>query len=1138
MYKDKYLKYKSKYTNLKKMLNESIMTGGVGTDRKNILVMGGGPVGLVTALSLLLDKDENKIKANNIFLVERSRYWRLQVFFIQNSYTFNSIDYLREIDLETYKRLEKIGCYLGSPASQNYPYCYRQDGTTSISQAENLILSIKKLNEENKTSEDKLFLMNNLSFRIVDFENILFDRLLEINRTNINYYLEKIQTLEEKYGIDKIKFILESLQCLTKNECDRELVIALLIRDILKNKSDYEGKLPPLLITFDPFTKFINIDCYRMYKVLSNNIISEHGSNLKTVEEIIKLMKDEKVYLTKSMLNKAGIMPIGKTDWSITKEDWNLNLEVRREKTNLLSGNDYEMVFACDSQKSKFLDEEDKFFCIKNKDVINPLDPNNLVELEKNNFMLMIFKQGSVIKLNERLFIFTNVQDLDEEPIIKKVYILKELILKEGKSPDNLENYKPSEENYKMEFSLNKTNLLTWLESNKTNTELKENFRKFLNEPDIRDIVNGLKVIPSSVFPKKRYRNCYGLMIGDYNFKNTDDKICMLVKIIQLYLKNTLLENIVITNEGVQTTSTFTNISKVNTLVIEEKEYNEKEPNNEIINANIWFYEATPETNMLLENKFDTYNENINRIPLNVGYSEHENGQTLDIKEQVLKFILRTSKGVLPNQVYINNDQAQYYNNSMKYKYNPDTSGGEANWPIYKNPVVSDNAPQHIFRVFGVNTKPEENLENKELSDWFSIFKSKPYYYLGYSISSELKKLIKFIENIDEQNIHEKKINDIGLSDIKNKELLLKLINFHLYLLGLLFSFRNKKLNEFVNLVLSESPFEDFEQSYFTDGLLPIVLEEWNKSYGKKPVGKETEEDINQDLKNNPVNASLASVFEVILKYKEKTIKKDSDKTIFFIGDSNTTVNFFSGTGVNNGLRHLEHILKNYKLDESENTKINNDLMNSNRKVIYNSLLSTQNYSYISPKRIFNLTNEVGNNYGPFLTNFISKNIGNLDEINQYIDELIQKINLRYQEVINDPYSAPSKSKNGSILLYTYMRYYDLMFDKIIETLQIPVDEPLIPIIKYNIKYNLVNVLYSFFNINPVIGQNIGEGEEIGNYLKYILENQFDFCNFMKGPNPNSNINYKCDLIKDIINVTTYDSRYSIDIPLDYGFTT
>ena len=53
---------------------------------------------------------------------------------------------------------------------------------------------------------------------------------------------------------------------------------------------------------------------------------------------------------------------------------------------------------------------------------------------------------------------------------------------------------------------------------------------------------------------------------------------------------------------------------------MENEELLQEEPNNEIINANIWFYEATQETNMLLENRFDTYNT-INKIPLNVGYT-------------------------------------------------------------------------------------------------------------------------------------------------------------------------------------------------------------------------------------------------------------------------------------------------------------------------------------------------------------------------------------------------------------------------------------------------------------------------------------------------------------------------------------
>ena len=125
----KYLKYKQKYLELK---NKVGGTPKINKEQNtsNVLIMGAGPTGLITALALLKRHGTNKIKANNILLVEQQNYWRPQIFFLQNSFReYDSIDYIRDIDIKLYQKLERVGCYIGSPPSTKYPYCINQSKT-------------------------------------------------------------------------------------------------------------------------------------------------------------------------------------------------------------------------------------------------------------------------------------------------------------------------------------------------------------------------------------------------------------------------------------------------------------------------------------------------------------------------------------------------------------------------------------------------------------------------------------------------------------------------------------------------------------------------------------------------------------------------------------------------------------------------------------------------------------------------------------------------------------------------------------------------------------------------------------------------------------------------------------------------
>ena len=201
-YKTKYLKYKKKYLDLKNNLKGG---GGEISNLKNILVMGAGPVALVNMLALMKrypynynEEKDQVIDGNNIFLVGKDLPWRPQIFFFQNSFReYDSADFIRDIDLETYKSLEKIGCYIGAPTSTLTPFCFstiNSEGEYVPSSLGENNTSIRapssiKLDKPNVLDGEipVLHIMNHLSFQTSDLEVVLLDRILEINKEHINF---------------------------------------------------------------------------------------------------------------------------------------------------------------------------------------------------------------------------------------------------------------------------------------------------------------------------------------------------------------------------------------------------------------------------------------------------------------------------------------------------------------------------------------------------------------------------------------------------------------------------------------------------------------------------------------------------------------------------------------------------------------------------------------------------------------------------------------------------------------------------------------------------------------------------------------------------------------------------------------
>ena len=288
-YQLKYEKYKEKYIKLKKELNKIQKGGAEKNSLKNILVMGAGPVGLVATLALLKRynrvncKDDTLksqlLEANNIYLLGKDIPYRQQIFFFQNSYReYDSADFIRDIDLETYRLLEKVGCYIGAPTSTLTPFCFTttdKEGnyeSSALGKKENLTI-IRAPSGMSNTHDNSIYIMNHLSFQTSDLEVILLDRIISINKENIQFYQDKASDELTKDITNFLKMIKEdNLEKIYPNSnalnCEMDLLTALIIKDDLISK----GKITieyfrPLVIIYHPFNGYCNYNSFILYKL-------------------------------------------------------------------------------------------------------------------------------------------------------------------------------------------------------------------------------------------------------------------------------------------------------------------------------------------------------------------------------------------------------------------------------------------------------------------------------------------------------------------------------------------------------------------------------------------------------------------------------------------------------------------------------------------------------------------------------------------------------------------------------------------------------------------------------------------------------------------------------------------------------
>ena len=1126
-FKEKYLKYKTKYLNLKKQMGGAL-------DIKNALVMGGGPVGLITTLSLLTRYPHNNkgtktscLDCNTIFLFEKSHPWRPQIFFFQNSFRdYSSIDFLRDIDLETYKRIEKIGCYIGSPPSTKVPYCisstkldtvgnltYKETALTRDSTTIRAPSSIK-IGEPNPVPDNNLYLMHHISFHVSDLETILLDRIITLNKANINYYNRHTGSV-----YDEIKIKVDMFQTKFNNLiCNYDLVKALLIKDkMISDGSITETDFKPLVILIHPYNKFCNMNSYILYKLIKDDI-----------KLYVHLINDN--FISNDSFDE---------NWEIKKEvDMSINFKLsdnpNKNTYKILNNDEYDLVFECESINKQFGDKSDYWF-LKNRDVI---DKNTCVKLENNMLLGIILNKNSIIKL-------TNPdQNLDEIYIVEKReldFTMKGTLTKPNVT-DRVE-YKDflSTKIDKLIFKFYLKKLI--YNNNGNNIDLNnyvlmnDNFT-FSIEYDIQPIQSDINKLNGTYNGEIIFLYSY-ITSTEYNYAN-DPHLIMesLSHRIHRHLITQTLTNIDIVHDTTKNIKTYTEIFKINSLMIEEINIDlstdtvKKNAENAIVNACVLLYNASGINKMYDDEFYKTFKmgRDIDRVPLASGpLADGDNYEFEYNKTQKLRKYV--DKKSMINQIYINNDQVQYFNNNTPRIH-------RKNILHYK---IGGPNPQHAFRVFGVNINNNKLLNMRDveleyyltnhtdLKKYLQLSSTTPYFYNGLQISSEINNLYR-------------KLKKKYTSKPKSNKYLSDLIFINLYIMGYLYTTNDDYTIDIVNKINMN------------------IIPKWNNTYKNIVSDKKI-----STRANNPINNNMLNIFSISLKYKEKPIEEESGKKIFNMGDSNATVNFFSGTGLNTGVANIRMIMEEYDFNDTNINILNNKIKNKSRRTIYNSLLSSQNPSYLSPKRKFNLLD--GTQLG-----FYEKNISqnkNLDEIKEIIFDTINNSDLyktkgtktgtptQYiTQILNTIISDREMSKDqaGSVRnIAGYLKYFEDIFTEILNTtnpnspLSNPDDSDAsdniredIENIKKALYYNTYVFLHNIHVGNPLITDNNYTNECI-TYANHLHFNHFDVCNFLTGNNINNNEPYYCDMIKDN-NIDkspyTYEPRRTTQINNSFNYTT
>jgi hypothetical protein len=230
--------------------------------------------------------------------------------------------------------------------------------------------------------------------------------------------------------------------------------------------------------------------------------------------------------------------------------------------------------------------------------------------------------------------------------------------------------------------------------------------------------------------------------------------------------------------------------------------------------------------------------------------------------------------------------------------------------------------------------------------------------------------------------------------------------------------------------------------------------------------------------------------------------------------------------------------------------------MKKNRRTIYNSLLSSQNASYLSPKRLFTFNNE---EYGPYLKNISENNDKIMDDIITkeldiplFEDAIdighIAPINSDNEIKIKDISTVPEivkKQKRFNFIIENYNSLFELFIDDLKQNMpEVELEMKELMNIKKELKWNAFVYYHNAFIYNPLINQSPASDpneykRESITYLNHLRFHYFDFCNFMKNkkitgePEENNNKDYFCDILRDIqiqvgeTNPIDYDSRRS-----------
>ena len=134
---------------------------------------------------------------------------------------------------------------------------------------------------------------------------------------------------------------------------------------------------------------------------------------------------------------------------------------------------------------------------------------------------------------------------------------------------------------------------------------------------------------------------------------------------------------------------------------------------------------------------------------------------------------------------------------------------------------------------------------------------------------------------------------------------------------------------------------------------------------------------------------------------------------------------------------------------EGNNDDLNNEIKRKNRRTIYNSLLSSQNPSHLSPIREFETEN-----LGPFKQN-IASNATDFASIKTIGDEFINKNEDRFNDI--DQLNYPKKIFNQ------LLNNYGSIYDKFKEEYQFSANDSMVEKIKKILYWNLFTFYYNLY---------------------------------------------------------------------------